>query len=193
MAFPVTVQEQPGILYELNQPSKRQRIKLASRTSALIPYTIASFFWLAVAFPTTVAAWFAILITGQYPPALFAMNARAWRFLVRVDAYAFLLVDAKPSFSGNRDPGYPLNVDIAPLPEYNRLLTGLRGLAMIPLMLVTGLAICGAYILVLPSLLMVTVFRHQPAGLQKLMGSAMHLHAKFLSSAFLLTEILWIN
>ena len=192
MSTTVTVPGGPGIVYELNQSPRRRRLSLATRLASLVPLIFASFAWLVVAFPATVIAWFAIVITGQYPSGLFELNARAWRFLCQANAYGFLLVDARPSFSGNRNPGYPLQVDVTPLPEYNRLLTAFRGFAIIPLVLFTDLAMALAYVVWLPSLLMITLFGHQPESLQKILASALRLDARAISSAFLLTEIVWL-
>lgn len=182
----------PGLQFELSQPSARRKISLASRVASLIPYIVVWFAWLFAAFAVTVVAWFAILITGRYPSGLFAFNARAWRFLVRTNSYAFLLVDVGPPFSGGKDLAYPLQVDITPLPQYNRVLTLLRFPALIPLSIVTLAATLMAYIAWVPSLLSITLFRHQPASLQKAIAFYMRTWAGFISSVFLLTEILWV-
>ena len=48
----------------------------------------------------TVVAWFAILLTGKYPKALFDFVVGVGRWSLRVEAYAFLLVtDRYPPFS----------------------------------------------------------------------------------------------
>jgi hypothetical protein len=45
-------------------------------------------------------AWIAIIVTGRYPKGLFAYNVGILRWLMRVNAYAFLLVtDTYPPFS----------------------------------------------------------------------------------------------
>jgi hypothetical protein len=47
-----------------------------------------------------ILAWFAILVTGQYPRALFDFMVGVGRWWLRVTAYAFLLVtDRYPPFS----------------------------------------------------------------------------------------------
>jgi hypothetical protein len=191
--YPVSVQGRPGLEFELNQPPARRKMALAARSSSLVPYIFIGLPWLFAAFAATVVAWFAILITGRYPSGLFAFNVRAWRFLVRANAYSMLLVDAKPPISGRIDPGYPLQVDVTPLPEYNRLLTGFRFPLLIPLFLVTYIAMAVAFVAWVPSLLTVTLFRRQPATLQRIIAWAMRIDARFIASSFLLTETLWIR
>jgi hypothetical protein len=186
-------QRRSGLEFELHQTSARQKISLASRTSSLVPYAIFSLPWLFAAFAVSVVAWFAILVTGRYPSGLFAFNVRAWRFLVTTTAYACLVVDARPPMTGVSNPQYPLQVDVTPLPEYNRLLTGFRAFILIPLMLVSLPITLAAYVLFIPSLLMVTLLRHQPKSLQRLMAAYVRNYARYMSSWFLLTEIWWVT
>jgi hypothetical protein len=47
----------------------------------------------------TAIAWFAILITGRHPRALYDFGAAALRWLIRVEAYMLLMVDEYPPFS----------------------------------------------------------------------------------------------
>ena len=51
------------------------------------------------AFVCVIVAWFAILFTGRYPPALFSFVVGVLRWSLRVSAYAFLLtIDSYPPF-----------------------------------------------------------------------------------------------
>jgi hypothetical protein len=64
-----------------------------------IPHYIVLFFLFIGAFFAVVFAWFAILFTGRYPRGLFDFVQGVYRWGVRVEAYAFLLVtDKYPPF-----------------------------------------------------------------------------------------------
>jgi hypothetical protein len=65
-----------------------------------IPHYIVLFFLSIAAIVAVVIAWFAILITGNYPRSLFDFVVGVIRWFLRVGAYAFLLVtDRYPPFS----------------------------------------------------------------------------------------------
>jgi hypothetical protein len=65
-----------------------------------IPHFIILFFLGIGAFVAVIAAWFAILFTGQYPKGLFDYVVGVGRWALRVYAYAFLLItDRYPPFS----------------------------------------------------------------------------------------------
>ncbi len=65
-----------------------------------IPHYVVLFFLLIGAAVAVVIAWLAILLTGRYPGALFGYVVGVGRWLLRVEAYAILLVtDRYPPFS----------------------------------------------------------------------------------------------
>jgi hypothetical protein len=100
--YPSTVDEQsvhleidyPDVQTDLNRWFPLVKWLLAiPHYLVLILLTIASLFGVIV-------AWFAILVTGQYPRALFDFVVGVGRWWLRVSAYAFLLVtDRYPPFS----------------------------------------------------------------------------------------------
>jgi len=82
----------------------RDRLSIAFRAILAIPHLVVLFFLLVGWCVITVAAWFAILFTGEYPAALYAIAAGALQWLLRVEAYLLLLNDAYP----------PLDLEIEP-------------------------------------------------------------------------------
>jgi hypothetical protein len=74
----------------------RDRVSVGFRLLLAIPHYIVLFFVLCLWWVTTVIAWFAILITGEYPQALYTFGAGALQWLIRVEAYTLLSVDEYP-------------------------------------------------------------------------------------------------
>jgi hypothetical protein len=65
-----------------------------------IPHYVVLLFLGVAAFVCVVVAWFAILVTGRYPRALFDFVVAVMRWWLRVSAYAFLLTtDRYPPFA----------------------------------------------------------------------------------------------
>lgn len=66
---------------------------------AIPHYIVLCFLWIG-AWVCVVIAWFAILFTGRYPRGLFDFVVGVYRWSLRVEAYAFLLItDEYPPFS----------------------------------------------------------------------------------------------
>jgi hypothetical protein len=100
--YPSTVDEQ-GVHLELDYPDVERDLNrwlpLVKWLLAIPHYLILVVLWLG-ALLAIVLAWFTILLTGSYPRALFDYVVGVWRWLLRVVAYAFLLVtDDYPPFS----------------------------------------------------------------------------------------------
>jgi len=84
---------------EVGEPSvPRDRLTVAFRPLLALPHIFVLCFLVLAWFVTTVMAWVAIVFTGNYPASLrpFSFGVLGW--LLRVEAYALLLVDEYPPF-----------------------------------------------------------------------------------------------
>lgn len=100
--YPSTVDEQ-SVHLEIDYPDVERDLSrwlpLVKWLLAIPHYLVLVVLWL-VAIVAVVVAWFAILVTGRYPRALFNFVVGVGRWTIRVGAYAFLLVtDRYPPFS----------------------------------------------------------------------------------------------
>ncbi|HEY7236226.1 MAG TPA: DUF4389 domain-containing protein [Gemmatimonadaceae bacterium] len=98
--YPPFGEGQYAVTVEIPQPEMpRDRLTVAFRLVLSIPHLI--IIWaLGLAWGlTTVVAWFAILLTGRYPAALYDFAVGVLRWTTRVEAYLLLLDDDYPPFS----------------------------------------------------------------------------------------------
>jgi hypothetical protein len=100
--YPSTVEEQ-SVHLEIEYPNVEQDLNrwmpLVKWFLAIPHYIVLAFLFIG-SFFAVVIAWFAILISGQYPRSLFDFVVGVTRWCLRVQAYAFLLVtDKYPPFS----------------------------------------------------------------------------------------------
>jgi len=104
--YPSTVEEQ-SVHLEIDYPNVEtdlNRWMPLVKWFLAIPHLFVLIFLSIAAFFVVIIAWFAILIDGKYPRALFDFVVGVNRWWLRVDAYAFLLVtDVYPPFSLQAD------------------------------------------------------------------------------------------
>jgi hypothetical protein len=102
--YPSTVDEQ-SVHLEIDYPDVEQDLNRwlpLVKWLLVIPHLFVLFALGLVAIVMVVIAWFAILFTGRYPRGLFDYVVGVFRWGLRVEAYALLLVtDQYPPFSLN--------------------------------------------------------------------------------------------
>jgi hypothetical protein len=89
----------PASIEVADPVSPRDRVAVGLRILLAIPHIIVLFFVLLAWGCTTIAAWFIILFTGNYPPGLYEFGVGALRWRLRVETYMLLMVDEYPPFS----------------------------------------------------------------------------------------------
>lgn len=77
----------------------RDRLTVALRILLVLPHLIVLTFVLFAWWLTAIVGWVAILLNGTYPEGLYNFGVGALQWLIRVEAYLFLLVDDYPPFS----------------------------------------------------------------------------------------------
>ncbi len=181
MSYPVT--------FEANYVERRSRLTTFFRLIMVIPVAIVLYVFAIVAWFAVLFAWFAIVITGRYPEGLYKFVADFTRFLARVTAYAVLLTDAYPPFSGSDDPAYPVRMQFAgPLEHYSRLKTFFRLILAIPILVlryvINLLLEVGAF----AAWFVILITGKMPRGLFDLMVLANSYTARSDAYMYLLTE-----
>jgi hypothetical protein len=100
--YPSTVEEQ-AVHLEIDYPDVQNDLNRwmpSVKWLLAIPHYIILFFLGVIAIFVVIIAWFAILLTGEYPRSLFDFIVGVARWGLRVQAYAVLLVtDEYPPFS----------------------------------------------------------------------------------------------
>ena len=128
MSYPVT--------FEVEYVERRSRLTAFFRLLLAIPLVIWLYIYGLVASIAVVIAWLAIVFTARYPQALYDFVAGYTRLLARFTAYASLLCDPYPPFSGSDDDAYPVRMRFqGPLERYSRLKTFFRVLLAIPIVI----------------------------------------------------------
>jgi hypothetical protein len=115
---------------------ERNRLTVFFRWLLAIPHLIVLTLWSIVAEIAIIIAWFAALITGRVPAGLHNFIASWLRYATHVYAYAFLLADPFPPFSGSEP--YPIDLQIAPAAPQARWKVFFRILLAIPALIIAG-------------------------------------------------------
>ena len=180
MSYPVT--------FTADYVEQRSRLTAFFRLILAIPL----FIWLVVygivAELAIVIAWFAIVITGQFPRGLYDFVADFTRFATRVLAYTYLLSDPYPPFGGSDDPAYPVRMEFERLEHYSRLKTLFRIVLAIPIVIVRYVIGILLEIGAVAAWFVILVTGKMPRGLYDLMVLANSYTARSDAYLYLLTE-----
>jgi Domain of unknown function (DUF4389) len=108
----------------------RSRLTVFFRLLLAIPQFIWVTLWSFAVALAALVAWVIGLVTGRVPDGLHSFMAAYTRYYTHLDAYLWIAADPYPGFTG--EPGYPVDVEIAPATSQNRLTIFFRLLLAIP-------------------------------------------------------------
>ena len=113
---------------------ERSRLTVFFRTFLLIPHVIVLAFYGIGALVVAIIAWFAALFTGRVPDGMHNFIAGYLRYYARVLAFGTILAGPFPPFGAGGS--YPVELEIDPPVEQNRLTVLFRIFLAIPCILV---------------------------------------------------------
>jgi hypothetical protein len=131
--FPALVGDAPvphPIHLVVGDDLQRNRLTVFFRLLLAIPHFIWVALWGIAVWFAVLAAWLVAIFTGRVPDGLHGFIASYLRYLTHVYAYASIASDPFPGFGG--EPGYPIDVEIAPAVKQSRLTIFFRLLLVIP-------------------------------------------------------------
>jgi hypothetical protein len=181
MAFPID--------YEADYVEERSRLTTFFRLLMVIPQWLFGIVLGIAGFFTVIAAWFAMVFTGNYPEGLYRFNSGLVRWTTRVNGYTLLVTDAYPPFSIDEENSYPVRVQIAPAKaEYSRLHALFRIVTMIPSYVVAYVLLIVAEVVAIAAWFMILFTGKTSDGIQNLINMGIAYYAKFMGYAYLLHE-----
>jgi hypothetical protein len=123
------MENQPVIQFDVAYPQRLSRLLIFVKWLLAIPHYVVLFFLGIAGFVVWFIAFFAILITGNYPRSLFDFSVMLLRWTARVNCYTSLMTDEYPPF-GEGD--HPVNLNLDFPPHLNRLLIFIKWLLLVP-------------------------------------------------------------
>ena len=182
------MREHPAV-FESDFVEPRSRLTTFFRGVLVLPHLVVLWLWGIGAAIAVVLAWFALVFTGRYPPALYDFVAGYVRYMTYVTGYFDLLTDRYPPFSGDPAAGYPVRLLVGPPQEhYSRAKAGFRFILAIPVLLIGYVMNLLAGVGALLAWFVIVVLGRQPEGLQDLIKLGLSYQQRAYAYVLLLDE-----
>ncbi len=137
------------ILVSLPERAPQRRWTVAIRLILALPLSIVVFFVDIATAILVVIGWFGALFMGRAPNFTRDMVTVLLRMTLNLTAYAFLLTDTYPPFSGE-DPDYPIQMAVPTATRLNRAAVFFRIILAIPAAIVSSVVSYGLAVLLFP-------------------------------------------
>ena len=170
----------------VNDDLQRTRLTVFFRLILAIPLFLWFTLWSVIATLAAIVNWFATLITGRSPEGLHTFLGTFLRFATHVRAYVLLIADPYPGFTG-REGSYPIDLEIAPSEEQNRLTVFFRLILAIPALIVSNILTYLSEVLAVFSWFIALVTGRVPEGLRNFAALALRFETQTYGYLLLVT------
>ena len=170
----------------VNDDLQRTRLTVFFRIILAIPHLIWATLWAVVAILAWIANWFATLVKGRSPEGLHNFLATFLRYATHVRAYVLLVADPYPGFTG-RQGSYPVDLEIDPPVDQNRLTVFFRIFLAIPALLLVNLLSQLNQLLAVFSWFIALITGRVPEGLRNFAALAIRIETQTYAYVILLT------
>jgi hypothetical protein len=134
-----------------------------------LPHYIVLFFLVIGVFFAKIIAFFAVIITRNYPQGIFGFVTGVLRWSWNVNAYVFLLTDRYPPFSLEQEADHPVEFEIAyPADGVARWRPLVQWLLIIPFAIVAAVLVAVAEVVALIGVFVILFTKNLPEGMFKL-------------------------
>ncbi len=174
------------ILVAFAEPAPQNRLTVLVRIILAIPHLVVLYALGIAAEVVVIICWFAALFLGRLPEGLAGYLSGYMRWLIRVQAYLFLLTDRYPPFElGEAD--YPVQILLRPGP-LNRLAVLFRIILAIPASVLATLVVLGMETIVMfVTWLIVLIAGQMPRPLYEAIAAGQRYYFRYTGYLFLLT------
>ena len=165
---------------------RRSRLTVFFRLLLAIPHFIWWYLWGIASFLAAFVAWVIGIFTGRVPDGLHNFLAAYTRYTAHVYSYLWIAADPYPGFMGQ--PGYPMDLVIAPPESQSRLTIGFRLILAIPAVIVAYVLQQVASLLAIVAWFVALFTAKLPRGLEDILAYCVRYQAQAHGYVFLLTQ-----
>ena len=169
-----------------NDDLQRTRLTVFFRLILAIPLFLWFTLWAVIATLALIVNWFATLAVGRSPDGLHNFLATFLRFATHVRAYVLLIADPYPGFTG-QEGSYPIDLEIAPPADQNRLTVFFRVILAIPALFVSNILTYLSELLAVFSWFIALVTGRVPEGLRNFAALALRFETQTYGYLLLVT------
>jgi hypothetical protein len=170
----------------VNDDLQRNRLTVFFRLILAIPHFLWASLWGVIAVLALVVNWFATLFMGRSPDGLHNFLGTYLRYLTHVRAYALLVADPFPGFTGTQGT-YPIDLEVDPPEPQNRLTVFFRFVLAIPALLLMYILSNLTQLLAVFSWFIALVMGRVPEGLRNFAALALRIETQTYAYLMVLT------